>query len=303
MAYTLMESDAAVELRRLRKSYGANLVIDEVDLTVPAGSVFALLGPNGAGKTTIVNVLSTLIPFDGGSATVMGHDVRSEPARVRREIAVTGQFAAVDELLTGRENLTMFARLNRVPRARLRSRVDAMLDGFDLAQAADRRVRGYSGGMKRRLDLAISMLIRPRVLFLDEPTTGLDPRSRAAVWEFVRELARDGVTILLTTQYLDEADQLADGLALLDGGRIVAEGSPADLKRRVGTEIVHIEYSDGRSLNLPTDGSFAGIREAMLGVDGADLVAAVEIRTPSLDDVFFTLTGQAAARQSEGASA
>lgn len=302
MAYTHKGAGAAIQLRRLRKRYGKNLVIDDVDLTVSAGEVYALLGPNGAGKTTIVNVLSTLIRYDAGDAAVMGHDVRTEPAKVRREIAVTGQFSAVDELLSGRENLAMFGRLNRVPRSQLKSRVDAMLDGFDLAGAADRRVQGYSGGMKRRLDLAISMLTRPRVLFLDEPTTGLDPRSRAQAWEFVRELTRDGVTVLLTTQYLDEADQLADRVALLDGGGIVAEGTPADLKRRVGTEIVHIAHGDGSTRNLPTDGSFTGIRDAMLSVDPAT-VTAVEIRTPSLDDVFFSLTGQTTSDHHEGAHA
>ncbi|MGH8878949.1 MAG: ATP-binding cassette domain-containing protein, partial [Stackebrandtia sp.] len=229
------------------------------------------------------------------------HDVRRQPARVRRSIAVTGQFAAVDDLLTGRENLAMFAKLERVPRRRLRARTDEMLERFGLADAADRRVRGYSGGMQRRLDLAISMLTRPRVLFLDEPTTGLDPRSRFEVWRFVRDLAGGGVTILLTTQYLEEADQLADRVVLLDGGRVVAEGSPTELKRGVGTEIVHIEYSDGRRENLPTDGSFTGVRDAMAGVAAPHDVTAVELRAPSLDDVFLSLTGTGT-KYSEGVS-
>ncbi|MFD0560569.1 ATP-binding cassette domain-containing protein [Stackebrandtia endophytica] len=294
MSYT--QNDLMVEVANLRKAFGDHRVLDGIDLAIPRGTVYALLGPNGAGKTTFVKILSTLLPMDSGTARIAGHDVVADPTAVRRAISVTGQFSAVDPLLTGRENLTLIARLGRTPRRRVAGEVSAMLERFDLTGAADRRVATYSGGMTRRLDIAISMLSRPNVLFLDEPTTGLDPRSRQAVWELMSELADRGVTVLLTTQYLEEADQLADRVAVLDGGGIVAEGSPAELKRRVGSDIVDIHYGD-RVESLTTDGSFADIRRAILAVAERPEPTAMSIRTPSLDDVFLQLTGQPRTRR------
>ncbi len=208
-------------------------MLDGVDLTVPAGSVYALLGPNGAGKTTMVNILSTLLAADAGEVRVAGHDVRREPARVRAAIGVTGQFSAIDMFLTGRENLRLMADLTHLDRATATRDVEALLDRFDLADAADRRALTWSGGMRRRLDLAMTLITRPRLIFLDEPTTGLDPRSRRAVWQVVREQVADGVTVLLTTQYLDEADALADRVGVLDAGTLLAEGTPSELKAQV----------------------------------------------------------------------
>jgi ABC-2 type transport system ATP-binding protein len=225
MAYT-------IEAAELAKAFGRHRVLDGLDLCVQAGQVFALLGPNGAGKTTTVRILSTLLSPDGGTARVAGHDVVADPQAVRRSISLTAQEAAVDALLTGRENLRMMARLRGAPRAR----ADELLERFDLGEAADRRVDTYSGGMKRRLDIALSLVIQPVVLFLDEPTTGLDPRSRMAVWEAVSELVDDGVTVLLTTQYLEEADRLADRIAVIDDGRVVAQGTAAELKAHAAVE-------------------------------------------------------------------
>jgi ABC-2 type transport system ATP-binding protein len=226
----------AIEVAGLTKSYDDNTVLRGIDLTVPTGTVYALLGPNGAGKTTMVRILTTLTHADAGEARVAGRDVRREADDVRRSIGVTGQFSAIDELLTGRENLKLMADLAHLPKAEGRARVEELLARFDLADAADRRGATYSGGMKRRLDLAMTLVSRPRLIFLDEPTAGLDPRSRRDLWQIVRELLKDGVTIFLTTQYLEEADQLADSVGLLDGGRLVAEGSPAELKAQAGGE-------------------------------------------------------------------
>ncbi|WP_285106148.1 ATP-binding cassette domain-containing protein [Promicromonospora sp. MEB111] len=223
----------AIEVAGLHASYGDHHVLDGVDLTVPAGSVYALLGPNGAGKTTMVNILSTLLAADAGEVRVAGHDVRREPARVRAAIGVTGQFSAIDMFLTGRENLRLMADLTHLDRATATRDVEALLDRFDLADAADRRALTWSGGMRRRLDLAMTLITRPRLIFLDEPTTGLDPRSRRAVWQVVREQVADGVTVLLTTQYLDEADALADRVGVLDAGTLLAEGTPSELKAQV----------------------------------------------------------------------
>jgi ABC-2 type transport system ATP-binding protein len=224
----------AIEIRGLRRSFGDNVVLDGIDLDVAEGTVFALLGPNGAGKTTMVSILTTLIAADGGSARVGGHDLASDPDGVRHVIGVTGQFAAVDNLLTGEENLRLMADLYHLPRDEGRRRVADLLERFDLVDAARRPALTYSGGMRRRLDLAMTLMGDPRVVFLDEPTTGLDPRSRYTMWEIIRGLVADGVTIFLTTQYLDEADRLADRIAVLDDGRLVAEGSPDDLKDEVG---------------------------------------------------------------------
>ncbi|MBZ5740634.1 ABC transporter ATP-binding protein [Nocardioides mangrovi] len=226
----------AIEVAGLTSSYGDQPVLRGLDLTVPAGTVYALLGPNGAGKTTMVRILSTLLGADGGTARVAGHDVRAEADAVRRSIGVTGQFSAIDELLTGRENLRLMADLAHLPRTEAAARATELLSRFGLEDAADRRAATYSGGMKRRLDLAMTLVARPRLIFLDEPTTGLDPRSRRDLWQVVRELLADGVTVFLTTQYLEEADQLADTVGLLDGGRLVAEGTPAELKALAGGE-------------------------------------------------------------------
>ena len=227
---------AAIEVSGIVKSYGEHPVLRGIDLTVPAGTVYALLGPNGAGKTTMIRILSTLISADEGEARIAGFDVRTEPNGVRRSIGVTGQFSAIDELLTGRENLRLMADLAHLGAPEARARVDELLARFDLADAADRRAATYSGGMRRRLDLAMTLVSRPQVIFLDEPTAGLDPRSRRDLWQIVGELLADGVTIFLTTQYLEEADQLADTVGLLDGGRLVATGTPAELKAQAGGE-------------------------------------------------------------------
>ena len=301
-----MTGDPIVQVAGLRKSFGSTTVLRGVDAAVPRGTIFALLGPNGAGKTTVINILSTLVRPDEGSATVAGHDVVREPAAVRRAISLTGQFAAVDELLTGRENLAMMARLNRVPRSSVSRVVDDMLERFDFVDAAGQRAVTYSGGMRRRLDIAISVLARPEVLFLDEPTTGLDPRSRQGVWTFIRELVADGVTVLLTTQYLDEADRLADQIAVLDHGRIIAEGSPTELKRRVGQDVVDVRFVDGSEQSIPTDGSVSDVRRVLARIDEDERsVDTLGIRSPSLDDVFLTLTGKPAeaANTTDGAAA
>jgi ABC-2 type transport system ATP-binding protein len=226
----------AIEVTGVAKSYGDLPVLRGIDLTVPTGTVYALLGPNGAGKTTMVRILSTLVAADAGTARIAGFDVRTQPEGVRRSIGVTGQFSAIDELLSGTENLRLMADLAHLSRTEAGSRVDELLERFELTDAADRRAATYSGGMKRRLDLAMTLVSRPRLIFLDEPTTGLDPRSRRDLWRIVRELLAEGVTIFLTTQYLEEADRLAHTVGLLDGGRLVAEGTPAELKARAGGE-------------------------------------------------------------------
>ncbi|MEV5000380.1 ABC transporter ATP-binding protein [Nocardioides sp. LML1-1-1.1] len=236
MNSTAPPAGPVIEVAGLRKSYGDQVVLDGVDLTVPRGTVYALLGPNGAGKTTLVRILSTLVAADGGAARVAGHDVATDAAGVRRSIGVTGQFSAIDELLTGRENLRLMADLAHLPKPAAKARVEELLARFGLTDAAGRRASTYSGGMKRRLDLAMTLVSGPGVIFLDEPTTGLDPRSRRDLWEVVRELLADGVTVLLTTQYLEEADQLAHTVGLLDRGRLVAEGTPAELKALAGGE-------------------------------------------------------------------
>ena len=277
----------------MRKAYGDHTVIHGVDLTVPEGTVFALLGPNGAGKTTTVNICSTLLTADSGEVRVAGFDVRLEADRVRSTIGVTGQFSAIDELLTGRENLRLMADLAHLGRSTAVANVDALLARLDLVDAADRRAQTYSGGMKRRLDLAMTLITRPRLIFLDEPTTGLDPRSRRELWSIVREQVADGVTVLLTTQYLEEADALADRVAVLDGGRLVAEGTPAELKRQVPGGHVHVEFADGRSERLASDGSVASLRRVLDGLDDRE-VAGVTVETADLDDVFLALTGHAA---------
>jgi ABC-2 type transport system ATP-binding protein len=302
----------AIATTGLRKSYRDAVVLDGLDLSVPAGSVFALLGPNGAGKTTTVDILSTLLPADGGEARVAGHDVAREPDAVRAAIAVTGQFTAVDNLLTGEENLRLMADLHHLGKQEGRRRAADLLDRFELAEAAGTTPATYSGGMRRRLDLAMGLMGNPRVVFLDEPTTGLDPRSRRAVWQIVRDLVADGVTILLTTQYLEEADQLADRMGVLDAGRLVAEGTSEELKRLVSGGSVRLQFggpapleSAARTLGLtvadpatlaldvPSDGSPGHLRELLGRLDDAAIeVTGLTVHTPDLDDVFLALTGR-----------
>jgi ABC-2 type transport system ATP-binding protein len=302
----------AVTARGLRKTYGEHVVLDGIDLDVAAGSVLALLGPNGAGKTTMVKILSTLLPADGGTASVAGADVGREPDAVRAAIGVTGQFSAVDGLLTGRENLRLMADLFHLGRADGRRRVAELLDRFELTEAAGKPAATYSGGMKRRLDLAMTLIGDPRVIFLDEPTTGLDPRSRRDVWQLVRGLVTGGVTVFLTTQYLEEADQLADRIAVLDHGRLVAHGTADELKRRVPGGHVALRFADvaaldraaaalgpatrddaALTLQVPGDGSVRALRELLGRLDAAGVeVDRLSLHTPDLDDVFLALTGR-----------
>ncbi|KRB36457.1 ATP-binding cassette domain-containing protein [Microbacterium sp. Root180] len=284
-------SPLAIEVSALRKAFGAQTVLDDLDLTVRRGEVFALLGPNGAGKTTTINVLTTLVRPDTGTARVAGVDVASDPEGVKRRISLTGQSAAVDDVLTGGENVEMLGRLSGLSRRAARRRAVDLLERFDLADAATKRVRAYSGGMRRRLDLALSFVVTPEVLFLDEPTTGLDTRSRRELWDVIRSLADAGTTVFLTTQYLDEADQLADRIAVLDGGRIVATGTSAQLKSRVGGDTVEIRDDHGDLLReVPTDGTVTGLRAALDVLDESGAEGVVSLRRPSLDDVFLALT-------------
>ena len=293
------------------KSFGETVVLDGVDLTVSAGTVFALLGPNGAGKTTMIRILSTLIAADAGRAHVAGHDVAQDPDGVRAAIGVTGQFSALDDLLTGRENLRLMADLNHLSRSAGQERVRELLERFGLADAAHKPVSTYSGGMRRRLDLAMTLVGSPRVIFLDEPTTGLDPVSRRRMWDSIRELVASGVTIFLTTQYLDEADELADQIAVLDQGRIVAQGTSVQLKRRIpgghvrlqlatpGSLAAAVDLLDGAScdeveleVRVPTDGTVASLRRMLGLLDDAGIeIEDLSIHTPNLDDVFFAVTG------------
>ncbi len=283
----------AIAVAGLRKSFGTQTVLDGVDLHVERGSVFALLGPNGAGKTTVINILSTLVTPDAGTVAVCGHDVVDDPDGVKESISLTGQSAAVDEVLTAEENLRMMARLSGFDRAGAAERATELIDRFDLRDAARKRVKTYSGGMRRRLDLALSLVATPPVIFLDEPTTGLDTRSRQALWAIIRDLAARGTTILLTTQYLEEADQLADRIAVLDHGRVVAEGTAVELKARVGGEVVELrDAADEIVRELPTDGTVDGLRDAIDRLDGLGVPgASIAIRKPSLDDAFLILTG------------
>ncbi len=306
-------SDSAIAASGLRKAFGDKIVLDGIDLDVRAGTVFSLLGPNGAGKTTTVNVLTTLLKADGGTVRVAGHDVATETKAVRAAIGVTGQFAAVDELLTGQENLQLMADLKHVGAREGRRIITELLERFDLAEPAQKLVSTYSGGMRRKLDLAMTLVGNPRIIFLDEPTTGLDPRSRRTMGEIVRELVADGVTVFLTTQYLEEADQLADQVAVLDQGRLVAQGTPGDLKRQIPGSHVRLRFTDIRALDaaarvlpgatrddenltlrVPGDGGVTSL-QALLGQLNEHSINAEElsVHTPDLDDVFLALTSHA----------
>ena len=314
-----MSETYAIEAEGLVKIFGRTRALDGIDLQVGAGTILGMLGPNGAGKTTTVRVLTTLLRPDLGTARVAGFDVRTEAAQVRREIGLTGQYAALDESLTGRANLIMVGQLCRMSKKQAKQRAAELLDEFDLTDAADRGVKTYSGGMRRRLDLAASLVARPSILFLDEPTTGLDPRSRVVTWDAVRALTATGTTVLLTTQHLDEADQLADLITVVDHGRVIAEGTSAGLKAKVGGERVLITVAaqsdlgaarnvlagiaDGppqtdpatRTVEAPVDGGARRMPEIVRELDAAGvLLDDLGIRRPSLDDVFLTLTGRAA---------
>ncbi|TDD20779.1 ATP-binding cassette domain-containing protein [Kribbella turkmenica] len=302
---------SAITASGLRKAYQDTVVLDGIDLEVPAGTIFSLLGPNGAGKTTTVNVLTTLIKADTGTVRVAGYDVATEAKAVRAAIGVTGQFAAVDELLTGQENLQLMVDLNRIPTGDGRKVVAGLLERFQLTESAQKPVSTYSGGMRRKLDLAMTLVGNPRIIFLDEPTTGLDPRSRRTMWAIIRDLVADGVTIFLTTQYLDEADQLADRVAVLDHGRLVAQGTPDELKRQIPGTHVRLRFStaeeldaaarimpestrddDTLTLQVPSDGGTKSVRGLLDRLDEYALSAEeFSVRTPDLDDVFLALTG------------
>ena len=302
---------SAVVVTGLRKSYGDHLVLDGVDLNVAEGTVFALLGPNGSGKTTTVRILSTLLPADAGTVRVAGHDLRTQAQLVRGAIGVTGQFSAVDNLLTGRQNLLLMANLHHLGKAEGHRRADEMLERFDLTEAAGKLAATYSGGMRRRLDLAMTLVGDVRIIFLDEPTTGLDPRGRRTMWQIIRNLVGRGITIFLTTQDLTEADQLADRIGLLEDGKIVAEGTPDELKRRIPGGHIQLQFGDpaglesaalalgdasrdedALTLQVPYDGSVRSLR-ALLGRldEQAVPVGGLSVHTPDLDDVFFALTG------------
>ncbi|MCX5536065.1 ATP-binding cassette domain-containing protein [Streptomyces sp. NBC_00006] len=303
----------AIAAKGLRKAYGDKAVLDGIDLAVPAGSVFSLLGPNGAGKTTAVKILSTLVTADAGELSVGGHDLAADPQAVRAAIGVTGQFSAVDGLITGEENMHIMADLHHLPRREGRRLAAGLLDRFDLSEAASKPASTYSGGMTRRLDIAMTLVGSPRILFLDEPTTGLDPRSRHTMWRMIRELVADGVTVFLTTQYLDEADELADRIAVLSEGRIAATGSAEELKRLVPGGHVRLRFSDpagyraavavlrdvttddeALTVRIPSDGTQRELRSVLDWLDAAGVEAdELSVHTPDLDDVFFALTGGA----------
>jgi len=302
----------AIEVHGVGKRFGEVVAVRGLDLTVPAGTVFGLLGPNGAGKTTLVRILATLLAPDQGEVRVAGHDVAREPDAVRDAIGVTGQFSAVDELLTGRENLALMADLHHLARDDARRRTGDLLERFELVDAAERMAMTYSGGMRRRLDLAMTLVGAPQIIFLDEPTTGLDPRSRRTVWDIVRGLVNDGTTVFLTTQYLEEADELADRVAILDRGSIVAEGTVRELKQRIPGGRIELNFADAATqlaaagamqlpvreddavtLEIPTDGNVATLRRVLRDLDDAGVdVVDLSIHTPDLDDVFLALTGQ-----------
>jgi ABC-2 type transport system ATP-binding protein len=304
---------SAIAVSGLRKAFGDKVVLDGIDLDVPAGTVFSLLGPNGAGKTTTVNVLTTLMKADAGTVRVAGHDIATETKAVRAAVGVTGQFAAVDELLTGQENLQLMADLKRMGSGEGRRVVAELLERFDLAPSAQKLVSTYSGGMRRKLDLAMTLVGNPQIIFLDEPTTGLDPRSRRTMWDIIRQLVADGVTIFLTTQYLEEADRLADRIAVLDQGHLVAQGTPSELKHQIPGSHVRLQFTDAGELDaaarvltgstrddedlalrVPSDGGVKSLRALLDQLDEHSInPEEFSVHTPDLDDVFLALTGHA----------
>lgn len=308
------KNDYVIVARGLRKSYGTHEVLKGIDLKVKRGTMLALLGPNGAGKTTTVRILSTLLSFEGGTVTIEGHDVVEEPDEVRSVIGLTGQSAAVDELLTGRENLIMMGRLYRLTKDSAKARAYELLQEFRLEEAADRPVKTYSGGMRRRLDLAVSLIATPPIIFLDEPTTGLDPRSRLAMWDIIKKLMDGGTTILLTTQYLEEADQLADNIVVIDGGKVIAEGSAKELKAKVGNDRLELTFANDTTLQAATQAlgktviesrqkdlvaivvikdTNADVKKALDSLAGQNIsIVSMAIHKPTLDDVFLSLTGK-----------
>lgn len=316
-----MPKNTVISVKNLTKSYGTNRVLTGINLEVERGTMLALLGPNGAGKTTTVRILSTLLKFDGGTVKIHGHDVRKDADAVRKMIGLTGQSAAVDELLTGRENLVMMGRLYRLTKESAKARAQELLEEFDLVDAAERPAKTYSGGMRRRLDLAVSLIAKPPIIFLDEPTTGLDPRSRLAMWEIIKKLLADGTTILLTTQYLDEADQLADNIVVIDGGKVIAEGTASQLKAKVGKDRLEMTFKTAAALKkavatlgkkvvdsnekeltatVALQSADKDVREALDALAKAKVaVEGLEIHKPTLDDVFLSLTGKQKARKSE----
>ena len=301
-----------ITAKGLRKAFGINVVLDGIDLNVSEGSIFSLLGPNGAGKTTTIQIFSTLLRADAGEVRIAGHDLNREPEAVRAAIGLTGQFAAVDQVLTGEENLMLMVALRHLDRHEGRRRTMELLERFDLTDVAKKPASTYSGGMRRKLDLAMSLIGNPRLVFLDEPTTGLDPRSRQTMWELIMELAASEVTIFLTTQYLEEADRLASRIAVLDKGKLVAEGTPADLKRRISGGHVELQFGDvggldkaaqllhgairddnAFTLRVPNNGSVGALRDLLDQLDTASIpVTGMAVHTPDLDDVFFALTDQ-----------
>lgn len=314
-----MAEKAAIAVKNLQKSYGKVKVLSGINFAVEHGTILALLGPNGAGKTTTIRILSTLIDPDGGTAAVNGHDVLKQPDRVRASIGLTGQYAAVDEYLSARENLEMMGRLYRLSIESCRKRAQELLEQFELAEVGPRKVKTYSGGMRRRLDVAMSLIAAPPILFLDEPTTGLDPRSRMTMWELVKQLTKEGTTILLTTQYMEEADYLADNIVVIDGGKVIAEGTPDSLKAKVGSDRLEITISkkssfskareiiDGqgvqmdeerRTISIASKGGVRKLKELLQRLDEAKVqVEDLSMHRPTLDDVFLTLTGHAATKE------
>jgi ABC-2 type transport system ATP-binding protein len=317
----MAQSKYVVEAKGLTKSYGSNQVLNGIDLKLERGTMLALLGPNGAGKTTTVRILSTLLKFEGGTVTVEGHDVKTEADKVRSVIGLTGQSAAIDELLTGRENLVMMGRLYRLTSDSAKARAQELLEEFNLVDAAERPAKTYSGGMRRRLDLAVSLIATPPVIFLDEPTTGLDPRSRLAMWGIIKGLMKAGTSILLTTQYLEEADQLADRIVVIDGGKVIAEGTATELKAKVGKDRLELTFKNERVLQdavkilgknvIDTDDkeytatvvikdTNTDVKETLEALSRAKVaIQSMAIHKPTLDDVFLSLTGKQQAKKEE----
>nr|AIA12808.1 daunorubicin resistance ABC transporter, ATP-binding protein [uncultured bacterium] len=319
----MTSKDTAISVTGLKKSYGDNHVLKGVSFSVKRGTMLALLGPNGAGKTTMVRILSTLLRHDAGKVSIEGYDISKDSDKVRGVIGLTGQSASVDELLTGRENLVMMGRLYRLTKASATARAAELLTDFDLNDAADRQVKTYSGGMRRRLDLAVSLIAAPPIIFLDEPTTGLDPRSRIAMWEIIRKLMTDGTTILLTTQYLDEADQLADNIIVIDGGTVIAEGTANDLKSKVGKDRLELVFPNAKSLeqavkalsedkldantklhsaSLPINNTNHDIKRVLDRLSQQSVsIESLSVHKPTLDDVFLSVTGKQKPKEDEEA--